>query len=143
MAAEMEILRGQDLAPYLKRLSQLRMAHYKGYPYLYEGSDDHEREYISDFPNNQHSILVGAFEDGELEGFVLGTPLEGDSPILASIPDKIYRRANTYVETRALWERFGYVKQPAKLTYEWASLDVAGNVTMQTHEMNLWSKTIT
>ena len=196
MTAAIEIFRGNDFAPYLKRLSQMRMTHYRGYPYLYEGSDDYEHEYIADFPNNQHSIMVGAFESGELEGFVLGTPLEGDSPILASISDKVHRRATTYyiadiilnsglraqrisetlmntiereiislgykqicfltvfrpenhptrppgyVESRALWERFGYVKQPAKLTYDWASLNAAGNLTMQTHEMNLWSKII-
>lgn len=196
MAVEINTFRGQGLAQFLTQVGQMRMTHYRNYPYLYQGSVEHEDEYISDFPNNPNSILVGAFEHGKLEGFVLGTPMDADSPILAAIPNDVHKgaskyyiadvilninlrsqgiseglmkemereiicleyrhiclltvfrpeshpkRPHGYMESRALWERFGYVKQPLRLNYDWPSLDLYGNVTKQTHEMNLWSKTI-
>ena len=73
---EVRALRGPDLEAALDDVAGLRIAVFRDWPYLYDGSRDYEREYLGAYRDNPGALLVGAFHDGRLIGASTSTPME-------------------------------------------------------------------
>ena len=73
-----EIIRvsGEAIRPYVAEVARLRIEVFREYPYLYEGSEDYEREYLSVYSASERSVIVLAITDGQIIGASTGLPLE-------------------------------------------------------------------
>jgi GNAT superfamily N-acetyltransferase len=69
-------LRGAALEAALEDVARLRIAVFRDWPYLYDGSLDYEREYLSTYRESPHALLVGAFFGDVLVGASTSTPME-------------------------------------------------------------------
>lgn len=70
-----DVLRGNEVIPYLQKLAELRITFYRSYPYLYEGTLTEEENYLSMYANSENSILVVAKKGEEVVGAVAGISL--------------------------------------------------------------------
>lgn len=80
---------GSDATAYFDDLARLRITVFREFPYLYDGSLDYERTYLSTYSRSQGSVFVLAFDDGAVVGAATGTPMETETdevkaPFLAS-----------------------------------------------------------
>ena len=73
-----EVIRvsGEAIRPYVKEVARLRIEVFSEYPYLYDGSEDYEREYLSVYSASERSVIVLAIRDGQVVGASTGLPLE-------------------------------------------------------------------
>ena len=63
----------ERLADRLDDIARLRIAVFRDWPYLYDGSMDYERRYMSRFAAARGAVAIAAFaEDGELAGDMVG-----------------------------------------------------------------------
>lgn len=69
-------LTGAALDAALDDVAALRIAVFRDWPYLYDGTLDYERRYLETYRNSPGAILVGAFDGGRLIGAATGTPME-------------------------------------------------------------------
>lgn len=76
MSLALRPLRGPDLDAALEDLARLRIAVFRDWPYIYEGSLDYERAYLESYRASAGGIVVGAFDGPRLVGAATGTPLE-------------------------------------------------------------------
>lgn len=81
MLATLAIARfcGAQIAPYLDAVAKLRIAVFRDWPYLYEGSPAYEREYLSAYAASPDSVFVLAFDGDEVVGASTGLPLADDT----------------------------------------------------------------
>lgn len=68
-------LTGPALAASLDDVASLRVTVFRDWPYLYEGSLDYERRYISDFAKAPDGVIVAARDEGRVVGIATGSPL--------------------------------------------------------------------
>ncbi|TKR32876.1 GNAT family N-acetyltransferase [Luteimonas gilva] len=71
--------RGAEIAPYLEAVAKLRIAVFRDWPYLYEGSHAYEREYLAAYAASPDSVFVLAFDGDEVVGASTGLPLADDT----------------------------------------------------------------
>ncbi len=64
MALRVEVLTGQEIAPFIPELARLRMEVFREWPYLYQGSAEYEAQYLAKFLALPESTLV-LVRDGE------------------------------------------------------------------------------
>lgn len=76
MTVDLRTLTGDDLTAVLADLARLRMAVFRDWPYLYEGSFDYEHRYLQSYRDSAGAILIGAFDGDVLVGAATGTPME-------------------------------------------------------------------
>ncbi|WP_420023460.1 GNAT family N-acetyltransferase [Cereibacter azotoformans] len=76
MSLEARVLTGPALEERLDEVAALRMRVFRDWPYLYEGSMEYERAYLSAYRTSSGAILVGAFDGNRLVGASTGTPME-------------------------------------------------------------------
>ena len=69
-------LRGAALEAALDDVARLRIAVFRDWPYLYDGSLDYEREYLATYRDSPGALLVGAFFGDVLVGASTSTPME-------------------------------------------------------------------
>ncbi|MBL4917391.1 GNAT family N-acetyltransferase [Szabonella alba] len=69
-------LTGSALEAALDDVAVLRIAVFRDWPYLYDGSLDYERRYMESYRNSAGAIVVGAFDGARLVGAATGTPME-------------------------------------------------------------------
>ena len=69
-------LRGAALEAALDDVARLRIAVFRDWPYLYDGSLEYEREYLSTYRDSEGALLVGAFFGDVLVGASTSTPME-------------------------------------------------------------------
>lgn len=74
-------LSGQALEPWLDGLGALRIAVFREFPYLYDGSLDYEREYLRTYVNAPQSLVV-LVTDGQdkVVGATTCIPLRDEGP---------------------------------------------------------------
>ncbi len=72
-------LSGQAIAPYLEDLARLRIAVFREYPYLYEGSLAYEQRYLTTYAASPESLFVLALEDGRVIGAATGIPMADET----------------------------------------------------------------
>jgi len=73
-----EIIRvsGESIRPYLTEVARLRIEVFREFPYLYDGSEDYERDYLDVYTKSERSVVVLAIKDGQVVGASTGLPLE-------------------------------------------------------------------
>lgn len=86
---------GADLEPYVDALGGLRIAVFREFPYLYEGTLEYERSYLRTYVRAGKSRVVLAFSDGQLIGATTCLPLV-DEAVAFREP---FERAGIPVET--------------------------------------------
>jgi N-acetylglutamate synthase and related acetyltransferases len=70
-------LTGADLAASIDALAELRIAVFRAYPYLYDGSLAYERGYVEEFAASAGAVLVAAFAGDTLIGAATASPMAG------------------------------------------------------------------
>ncbi|SFN84854.1 hypothetical protein SAMN05216224_11741 [Thioclava dalianensis] len=73
---ELRRLRGEALDAALDDVAALRIAVFRDWPYIYDGSLDYERRYLESYRQSEAALVVGAFDGARLVGAATGTPLE-------------------------------------------------------------------
>ncbi|MFN4155361.1 MAG: GNAT family N-acetyltransferase [Paracoccaceae bacterium] len=69
-------LQGAELEDQLDAVAGLRIAVFRDWPYLYDGTLDYERDYLQTYRDSPHALLVGAFAGDRLIGASTSTPME-------------------------------------------------------------------
>lgn len=69
-------LTGEELEAHLDDVARLRIAVFRDWPYLYDGTLEYEREYLKTYRDNKGALLVGAFDAGMLVGASTSTFME-------------------------------------------------------------------
>lgn len=77
------VLTGADLEAALDGVAALRIAVFRDWPYLYDGSLDYEREYLQTYRDSPGALLVGAFHGDRLVGASTSTPMEDHAEAFA------------------------------------------------------------
>lgn len=73
---EVRALTGAALEAALDDVARLRIAVFREWPYIYDGSLDYERRYLESYRTSKRAIVVGAFDGARLVGAATGTPME-------------------------------------------------------------------
>jgi GNAT superfamily N-acetyltransferase len=74
-------LGGAALEPWLDTLGRLRIRVFREYPYLYEGTLDYERDYLSVYQQSEDSLVVIVTDDaGNAVGATTCLPLPDEGP---------------------------------------------------------------
>lgn len=76
MTLEVSVLAGPALEAALDGVAGLRIAVFRDWPYLYDGTLEYERRYLQTYRDSPEAILVGAFDGARLVGASTGTPME-------------------------------------------------------------------
>ncbi|PCD78128.1 GNAT family N-acetyltransferase [Pseudothioclava arenosa] len=84
MALEIRTLTGPALDAALDDVARLRIAVFRDWPYIYDGSLDYERRYLESYRNSEAAVVVGAFDGARLVGAATGTLLEDHSDDFAA-----------------------------------------------------------
>lgn len=74
-----ERLQGEAIRPWLEALASLRIRVFREYPYLYEGTEASERQYLAEFSASGESVLVLARRDEQIVGASTAMPLRAES----------------------------------------------------------------
>jgi GNAT superfamily N-acetyltransferase len=79
MNIELHALAGGDIASVLSDLAQLRIAVFRDWPYLYDGSLEYEQAYLAKFARARGAVCVVARDGGRVVGASTGAPLAEDA----------------------------------------------------------------
>lgn len=66
---------GAEVGPYLADLARLRTTVFRAYPYLYDGDDAYEHEYLATYARSPESLFVLASDGDRIVGASTGVPL--------------------------------------------------------------------
>ncbi len=75
MNPELRHLHGPDIGEVLEDLAELRIAVFREYPYLYDGTADYEKSYLQPYLDCRDSIAVMVFDRRKAVGASIGLPL--------------------------------------------------------------------
>lgn len=70
---------GADIRSVFEPLAQLRIAVFRDFPYLYEGSLDYEREYLHTYAAASRALLFAAFDGPAMVGATTCIPLADET----------------------------------------------------------------
>lgn len=76
-------LTGPALEAALEGVASLRIAVFRDWPYLYDGSLEYERAYLRTYRDSPGALLVGAFHGDRLVGASTSTPMEDHAEAFA------------------------------------------------------------
>lgn len=71
---------GAEILPYVDRLAELRIAVFREWPYLYEGSMEYERKYLARLAASPHGYVVLAKHGETVVGASTALPLTDAEP---------------------------------------------------------------
>ena len=74
----MKIMRGLEIENHIDDLGRFRMEIFREYPYLYDGSIEYERVYLSRYSRNPESLLLILQDDRGILGACTGMPLTSE-----------------------------------------------------------------
>lgn len=70
---------GTSVGRYIADLARLRIAVFREYPYLYDGSLAYEEKYLRTYLESKDSVIVLALDGEQVVGASTGTPMEGET----------------------------------------------------------------
>jgi GNAT superfamily N-acetyltransferase len=71
---------GQSIEEHVDELAALRMAVFREFPYLYEGSLEYEREYLQTYVQCEQSLVVLVYDQGTPVGATTCLPMTAEGP---------------------------------------------------------------
>lgn len=74
---DIRVVSGDELAPLIPVLADLRIRVFADYPYLYSGTVDYEASYLGDFASAPDAVVVIAADAGRIVGCATGSALRG------------------------------------------------------------------
>lgn len=80
MEFEIRVCRGAEVGAFLDNAARLRIEVFREFPYLYDGDEAAEREYLSAYASGAGSVFVVALAAGEVIGISTGLPLAVADP---------------------------------------------------------------
>jgi len=82
VSTDLQILEvhGPDLQPYIDGLGRLRIAVFRDYPYLYDGSLEYERDYLQSYLKSPRSMVALVLDQGEVVGATTCMPMIEEGP---------------------------------------------------------------
>jgi GNAT superfamily N-acetyltransferase len=82
-------LAGAEIARAIDALGRLRIRVFRDWPYLYDGDEAHERDYLRAFAAAPHAVLVAAFDGDAIVGAATASPLSAqDEAIRAPFEER-------------------------------------------------------
>lgn len=81
---EVRALTGAALEAALDDVARLRIAVFRDWPYLYDGTLAYERRYLATYRDSPGALLVGAFDGDRLVGASTSTPMEDHAAAFAA-----------------------------------------------------------
>ena len=84
---ETRVLTGADIAPVIDDLARLRIAVFREWPYLYDGSMEYERAYLGTFAGSEGAVVVAAFDGSRMVGAATGSTLAAHADDFAAALD--------------------------------------------------------
>jgi len=69
-----QLIKGKEILPFLEEISKLRRKIFREWPYLYEGTDESDKEFVEVYANCD-AIAVFVINNGKLVGHSIGVPL--------------------------------------------------------------------
>lgn len=72
---DIQLLRGPQIAPHIDDLARLRIAVFREFPYLYDGTLDYEAEYLATYVRSADSLCVLVRDEGRVVGASTALPL--------------------------------------------------------------------
>jgi GNAT superfamily N-acetyltransferase len=70
---------GKDIESVFDDLAHLRIAVFKAYPYLYEGSMNYEKDYLKTYTLSERSLLYAVYHEGHMVGATTCLPLSDET----------------------------------------------------------------
>lgn len=93
----LQTLSGPGLAAALPAVARLRIAVFREWPYLYEGTLSYEEGYLAGFAQARDAVIVAALAGDEIVGAATAAPLGQHSPEFAPLfsgrgidPDRVF-----------------------------------------------------
>ena len=74
--------RGPEIAEVFDDLAELRIAVFRDFPYLYEGSVDYEKTYLQTYVRSGRSLLFAVYDGAKMVGATTCLPLRDEMPEL-------------------------------------------------------------
>jgi GNAT superfamily N-acetyltransferase len=71
---------GADIAAHVADLARLRIEVFREFPYLYDGDEDYERNYLQTYVKSPRSLAVLVYDGAELIGASTGLPMADETP---------------------------------------------------------------
>ncbi|WP_338876356.1 GNAT family N-acetyltransferase [Spirosoma sp. SC4-14] len=71
--------KGPELESVFDGLAQLRIAVFRDFPYLYEGSVDYEKEYLQTYMLSERSFLFAVYDGNRMVGATTAIPLSDET----------------------------------------------------------------
>jgi GNAT superfamily N-acetyltransferase len=80
--SELRFLRGKGpaVAPLFDALAALRIAVFRDFPYLYEGTMAYEKEYLQTYARSERALLFAVYHEGRMVGATTCIPLADETP---------------------------------------------------------------
>jgi GNAT superfamily N-acetyltransferase len=75
MTVAFQFLRGNEITPFIDEIGGLRIAVFREFPYLYDGTLDYERPYLERYAASGRSLIVTMRHEGRLIGATSCQPL--------------------------------------------------------------------
>jgi GNAT superfamily N-acetyltransferase len=89
MTIRVAALTGEELAAGIAAVARLRIAVFRHWPYLYDGTMDYESGYLSTFAEAEGAIIVAAYDGDAIVGCATAAPLaEVDDAFSAPFRDR-------------------------------------------------------
>ncbi|QRR03275.1 GNAT family N-acetyltransferase [Dyadobacter sandarakinus] len=70
---------GAQIEAVAEEVGKLRIAVFRDFPYLYEGSLDYEKEYLTIYSQSEHAFLFAVYDGTEMVGATTCIPLADES----------------------------------------------------------------
>ena len=80
MEVEIKLFDDGKIHMYIEDIARLRISIFREYPYLYDGDQGYEADYLKKFIHTEDSIMVLAFSDENIVGALTGLPLRCEEP---------------------------------------------------------------
>ncbi len=78
-ALHIERVSGEGILPHLNALAELRIAVFRDFPYLYDGSLEYEERYLRTYANSPDSVIVLVRDGQRVVGASSGIPLADET----------------------------------------------------------------
>lgn len=76
---QIKSLSGCELTPFVSDLARLRIAVFRDFPYLYDGTPEYEEHYLQTYLKTDESVIILALDGSRVIGASTGLPMEHET----------------------------------------------------------------